>query len=417
MMEQRRFRQAFWSIVGVAALWRVLYVLVSKDSDPLVGDQIYYSAQASTIANGEWFADPFRPGAYAADHAPLTSLSLAPVSWSDTNAVMLQRLLTSVYGIAVVIGVGALARWLFDRRIALIATALAGAYANLWMNDALVMSETLAAAGVVGILLAAYVYDEGRRRNQAVVLGVVIGFAGLARAELLLLGPMLALPMVLFGRRDRPMPSSRRLGHLAIASAAAVLVVSPWVIRNQIRFEEPTTISTQDGLLLLGTNCPPAYEGGGRGFWLLSCMDLVEVADDADQSERSSAYRAYALDYLADNADQLPGVIAARIGRGFSVWQTDAMTYLNEGEGRERWASQLGLWQFWLLTPLAAYGLWRWPSRQPRWPLVVTGSLALIMIAAFYGIPRFRIPAEIGIVLCAAVALDQGWRRATRKID
>jgi len=93
------------------------------------------------------------------------------------------------------------------------------------------------------------------------------------------------------------------------------------------------------------------------------------------------------------------------------------MTYLNEGEGRERWASQLGLWQFWLLTPLAAYGLWRWPSRQPRWPLVVTGSLALIMIAAFYGIPRFRIPAEIGIVLCAAVALDQGWRRATRKID
>jgi hypothetical protein len=417
MIEQRRFRQAFWGIVAVAGLWRVLYVLVSKDADPLVGDQIYYSAQASTIANGEWFADPFRPGTYAADHAPLTALSLAPVSWSDTNPVMLQRILTALYGIAVVVGVGALARWLFDRRIALIATALAGAYANLWMNDALLMSETLAAAGVVGILLAAYMYDEGRRSNQALALGVILGIAGLARAELLLLGPMLVLPMTVFGRRDAQISSSRRIGHLAIAGAAAVLVVSPWVIRNQIRFEEPTTISTQDGLLLLGTNCEPAYEGDGRGFWLLSCMDLVDVPDGADQSEASSAYRSYALDYLSDHADQLPGVVAARLGRGLSIWQTEAMSFLNEGEGRERWASQIGLWQFWLLTPLAAIGLWRWPSQQARWPLVVTGSLAIIMIAAFYGIPRFRIPAEIGIVVCAAVALDQGWRRATRKID
>lgn len=417
MLDQRRFRLAFWAIVGIAGLWRVLYVLVSKDSDPLVGDQIYYSAQASTIANGGWFADPFVPGTYAADHAPLTSVSLAPVSWPDTDPVMLQRLLTAVYGTAVVAGIGVLARWLFGRRVALIATTIAALYANLWMNDALIMSETLAAGGVVAILLAAYVYDERRRHSVALVFGVVIGVAGLARAELLLLGPMLALPMMLFSRTDRAIGRTQRIAHLATAGAAALLVVSPWVIRNQIRFEEPTTISTQDGLLLLGTNCEPAYEGSGRGFWLLSCLELVDTPPGADQSERSAAYREYALNYLTDNADQLPGVVAARLGRGLSLWQTDAMTFLNVGEGRERWASQIGLWQFWLLTPLAAFGLWRWPSRQPRWPLVVTGSLALIMIMAFYGIPRFRIPAEIGIVLCAAVAIDQLWRRATRKID
>lgn len=417
MLDQRRFRLAFWTIVGVAGVWRLLYVLVAKDDDPLVGDQIYYSAQASTIANGEWFADPFSPGDYAADHAPLTSLSLAPVSWSDTDPVMLQRLLTALYGTAVVAGVGVLARWLFDRRIALIASALAGVYANLWMNDALVMSETLAAAGVVGVLLAAYVYAERRELRSAVVLGVVVGVAGLARAELLLLGPMLVVPLTLIRGSERTPTMRLRVGHLAVAGAAAVLVISPWVIRNNIRFEETTTMSTQDGLLLLGTNCEPAYEGSGRGFWLLACIDLVEVPADADQSERSNAYRDYALDYLGDHADQLPGVIAARLGRGLSIWQTDAMSFLNVGEGRERWASQIGLWQFWLLTPLAAYGLWRWPSKQRRWPLVVTGSLALIMIMAFYGIPRFRIPAEIGIVVCAAVAVDQLWRRATRKID
>ena len=91
------------------------------------------------------------------------------------------------------------------------------------------------------------------------------------------------------------------------------------------------------------------------------------------------------------------------------------MRYLNLGEGRERWASKIGLWQFWLLAPLAAYGLWRWPSDQPRWPAMVTVLIAILTIAALYGIPRFRIPGEIVVVLGAAVALDAlgsaGFRR------
>jgi hypothetical protein len=37
---------------------------------------------------------------------------------------------------------------------------------------------------------------------------------------------------------------------------------------------------------------------------------------------------------------------------------------------------------------------------------VTTAALSLVVIVAFYGIPRFRIPAEIGIVVCAAMALD-----------
>ena len=403
-MSRRTFRLAFAAIVGFAGLLRVAYVLGAKRGEELLGDQIYYSFQAAMIANGRWFADPFIEGRFAADHAPLTALLLAPVSWSDDNPFLAQRLLMAVYGMLVVAGIGLLARWLFGRRVALVAALIAALYANLWMNDALMMSETFAAAGVVAVLLAVYIYDLRRSTRDAVVIGVALGLAGLARAELLLLGPLVVVPLTLIVREPTAWPI--RLRHLAIAGGVCVLVLAPWVIRNQVRFEETTVISTQDGLTLIGANCPDTYFGPGKGFWAIQCADLVEVPPDADQSERSVLYRDYAFDFISENRSEVPGVIAARVGRGLSIWDTHATTWFNTGEGREKWASNIGLWQYWILTPLAVWGWWRWPSRQPRWPALVTAGLSVLVIAVFYGIPRFRIPAEVVIVLGAAITVE-----------
>ncbi len=405
-MSRRTFRWTFALIVAAGAVWRILYVLVAKRGEPLAGDQIYYSAQAVTIANGNWFADPFVPDAFAADHAPLTALALAPASWNDDNPFLAQRLLMALYGVAVVVGVGVLARWLFGRGIALVATALAAIYANLWMNDGLLMSETLAAGGVVAFLLAAYVYDLRPSVRWAAAVGAVLGLAGLARAELLLLGLIVVVPLALTPRRQTPW--STRLGQLCVAGAVTVAALAPWLVRNAVRFEESTLISSQDGLTLLGANCADTYRGPGKGFWSLQCAEAIEVPSDADQSERSAIYRDVAIDFVREHTGDIPGVVAARLGRGLSVWQTEGMVYLNAGEGRESWASRIGLWQYWILLPLAAWGWWRWPSAQVRWPALVTAGLSVLVIIAFYGIPRFRIPAEIAIVLGAAVTLWQG---------
>jgi len=42
-------------------------------------------------------------------------------------------------------------------------------------------------------------------------------------------------------------------------------------------------------------------------------------------------------------------------------------------------------------------------------PLLAMPVLVVIVTAVFYGIPRFRLPAEITIVVFAAAALDQAW--------
>lgn len=413
-IDRHVYRRWFVAIVVAAGLLRVLYVLVAKTGDELLGDQIYYSNQAITIANGDGFTEPFRPGRPAADHAPLTALVLAPVSWSDTDAVLVQRLWMASLGTGVVAGVGLLARWLLGRRASLLAAALAAVYANLWMNDALVMSETLAAVGVVAVLFSAYVYDLGRRPLQAVALGTAIGLAGLARAELLLYGPLLALPLTLLAPGE--VAWWRRVAHLGIAAVAAAALVSPWVVRNLAVFEEPTLMSTQDGQTLVGANCAATYEGPGRGFWDLDCVEAVDVAPGADQSQRSAALRDAAADYVGDHLGDVPGVVAARLGRGLNLWQNETMVEFNAGEGREPWASRIGIGQYWMLLVAATLGWWRWPGRQPRWPLAVSMGIAVLVIMAFYGLPRFRIPAEVPLVVLAAGGLDVAWRAvATRR--
>ena len=72
-LDHRTFRRRYAVILVAALLWRVGYVLVFKRNDIPVGDQIYYSAQASTIANGGGYSYPFPPGGPGANHAPLTA--------------------------------------------------------------------------------------------------------------------------------------------------------------------------------------------------------------------------------------------------------------------------------------------------------------------------------------------------------
>ncbi len=416
-MAQSVYRRRLAGVLAGAAVFRVGYVLAVKRDDPLRGDEGYYHAQAVVIANGKWFENPFPPGGFAADHVPLTALWLSLVSWVDDRSILAQRLLMASTGVLVVAAVALLARFVLGRRASLISAAIAGVYGAFWLNDVVLMSETLATGAVVAVLGCAYMYREHRSWRWAAVLGAAIGIAGLARAELLGLGALVATGMTLLDRGGddrRPEGSARppptvRGTHLALAGMVGLAVLAPWVIRNQVRFDETTIMSTQDGLTVLGANCPPAYGGDFVGFWAIECASTVAVDDGADQSVRSSAYRAAGFDYATAHVGELPAVALARVGRGVHLYRPDQMTRINEAEGRARWASWIATVQFWLLAPLAALGLARWTSPMPRWPLLVAFGFTIALLAAVYGIPRFRVPLDVVIVLAAAAAVDRWW--------
>ena len=415
---RRRFRLRLGLIALGALAFRVAYVLVLKRDEIPVGDQIYYSAQAVTIAHGGGFGSPFPPGGPAADHAPFTAAALALVSWWQGGASVLpQRLAMAVAGALVVVGIGALGRRLLGDRAGLVAAAIAAAYGAFWLNDVVIMSETFTAGVVVALLLATYAHLERPRAPTAVALGLLTGFAGLVRAELLVAGAALAIGAALAEVRSArrgagatgaaPTAPARALGRLALAGACAVAVVAPWVGFNLARFESPTLISTQDGQTIAGANCDATYSGPGLGFWNLACADAVAMPEGLDQSERSVLQRRAGLEHVRTHLGDVPRVVAARLGLGLSVHGVERMVEWNVGEGRGRWGSRIALVQWWILAPLALVGLRRWPSGAPRWPLVTLGVLTAVTLAVVYGIPRFRVPFEVVVAVAAAVPLSR----------
>lgn len=397
----RRWRWAATAILAVSLAVRLAYVLLVVGEDPPAGDAIYYSAQAEVISRGGFFEHPFT-GAPAADHPPVTALILALPSIGPGDPLFEQRLFMAVLGTAGVAAIMALGREVAGRSTALLAGALAAVHPGLWINDGLAMSETPTTVITAVVLLVGIRWRRGAVPSW--LLGVLGGIAVLTRAELVLLVGLLALPFGL------PGPAGERWRRMALVAAFGALALAPWSLWNLTRFEEPVAVSTNDGLTLLGSNCDPSY-GDGLGFWHLQCAPPVP----GDQSEVSSEYRRMAVEYVGEHLDEVPEVVAARLGRAWGLYRPMDQVYLNQGEGRPIGASRLAMWSWYPLAAFAAAGavvLHR--RRGPWWPLLLPFVTVTVTVVLTYGIPRFRLPAEVAAIVLAAVAIEAVARRVLR---
>ncbi len=406
--EGRPAPRTFWRwlllIVLCAFAVRIGYVLAVTQSDNGFYDSVFYEFEARAVADGRGFVYPLpgsQAGAQAADHPPLTVLALVPAAELGGTTRLWMRFTMVLFGAAVVVLIGVMGRALAGARAGLLAAALAAVYANLWMNDGLLMSETLAALTTIGALVLAYRLLRRWTWGAALALGVVCGLAALTRAELLLLVPLLALPTAWVARRTS---AAGLLGRWAVVLAGAALVMAPWIGFNLARFDEPTFLSTGDGAALLGANCARAYQGRVVGLWAVTC--LPTRMPPGDQSVVAGKYRSQALHYGRGHASQLPSVVLARVGRLLGVFGPGEIARYNAGEGRPEWASYLGIVSFFVLLPFAAAG-GIWLSRRGRrvWVLLTPVWLVLTAAALFYGSPRFRAPAEPTVVVLAAVGV------------
>ena len=96
-------------------------------------------------------------------------------------------------------------------------------------------------------------------------LGALIGLATLTRGEGLLLIPLLAWPAAWsVGRAGR----GRRL---AVSTAAALVLIAPWVVRNAVVFGHPS-LAADANTLIAGANCHDTYYGHDIGWWSLDCL-------------------------------------------------------------------------------------------------------------------------------------------------
>jgi hypothetical protein len=410
---KRSQRRGFLVAVAGGVVVRVAMLASKWGQDLLLNDSLWYSAQAVKLADGDGFVDPFYGGP-SAEHGPLTPLLVAPVSWIG-DPVPWQRAVMTLVGVAVVVGVGLLARRVAGWWAGVIAAALAAIYPNLWMNDSLVMSEAPAALLVVITLwLALDIVDALEPSDptgpatvttvttvRVLACGATIGLAGLARSELVLLAPLLVIVVWRAGRFTGVRHWTRTAALLCCGTA---VVLAPWVGANLVRFDTPVLLTTNDGTTLLGANCEDAYYGSDIGGWSLFCVVEEGSALGEDPGSRSARHRRMAISYARDHAGRLPLIGAARLGRGLDVVGIDNQVNGDVGEERYRWASWSGVVSWWGMGVLAVLGVRR-VTGPVLWVLLTPVAGVAITTVVFYGAHRIRAPMEPVVVVLAAIAL------------
>ena len=143
--------------------WRPTTDVASYHGYRLWGDAFYYHWQANALAKGAIFVDPVRwflDGSElpSAGHPPLYPMYLALWSSIGLDGVTAHRLASSVLGTATIVVVGLLARRLAGNAAGIIAAGITAVYPGMWINDGMVLSETMAIFMTALALTAAYAF-------------------------------------------------------------------------------------------------------------------------------------------------------------------------------------------------------------------------------------------------------------------
>jgi 4-amino-4-deoxy-L-arabinose transferase-like glycosyltransferase len=425
----RRRVQWWWALGAVLVLAAAFAIRVAYvDATPnmkLVADARDYDGHAVSIARGKGYSKSYalRPTAFRPPG--FTYLlggvyHLAGVEHAATpQRVIVARRTQVVIGTVLVAMIGLLAAQLWGPVVALVAMALAAVYVPLVTMSGTVMSEPLFAVFMLGCLSAAIMYRRSAHRwRWALLAGALAGLSILTRANAMIL----LLPLALVAWDRRPRWSLRALGPPVALVAVAVLVVSPWTIRNAQTLHAFVPVSTQLGSALAGTyNEDARTDRNHPASWrslrhVASYQDLVGDVEDTNEAvlEKQLRHRAesYALHHPAYVAT-VPfwTTVRALDLDGFDWARHTARTVSING----RWADR-GIYCFWLFAVLAVAGAFTRAARRAPWyvwafPALMYLSVVFLVIET----PRYRTPLDPFIVLLAALAVVAAGRRVVAR--
>jgi 4-amino-4-deoxy-L-arabinose transferase-like glycosyltransferase len=410
------------AIVAAAFAIRVAYV----DATPgmkIVDDGRDYDTHAVSIARGNGYSKTLalRPTAF---RPPGFTYLLGGVyrvaNVQDKPApdrVVVARRLQIVIGTVLVAVIGLVAMQVWGAGVALVAMGLAAVYVPLLTMSGTIMSEPLFAVWMLGALSAAIAYRRSPHPFRwALLAGVLTGLAILTRANALIL----LLPLVFAVWTGRPRWSVRALGPPVALVAVAVLVVTPWTIRNYRTVHHFVPVSTQLGSAMAGTyndsaRNDPVHPASWRSLRRVpSYQDLMGNYARTNEAvlERQLRHRAerYALDhplYVAQVAFWT--TVRAFDLDGLAWAQHTASTVSID----TTWANR-GVYCFWVFAVLAIAGAFTPLARRAPWYLWAFPALMyLSVVFLVIETPRYRTPLDPFIVLLAALAVVTAVRRGT----
>jgi len=391
-------------VVMLALVLRVAWVLLVPTKP--VGDfAMYLESAAHLIKFGSFDAEyVFMPG-YVFLLAGVQALGGGWLACKLVGAVAGSLAAGAVYGIA---------HRLWDSR----ATALvAGLLCALWPAGVAVASVTgtdMPAAALIAVGLYFLLrHSPTRPRLAAVLFGVFMGLATYVRAIAL---PLSALAILCF--RASGLGWKAALRSTVLSCAVAVVLLSPWAVRNRLRYGETFVSDSHGGLTaLVGAN--PNTDGRysrslNRIFHEVTGYTvLAEPHREADRAALSLA-----MSWMRFDPAFTLGLVLARAERllvherALLYWPLFRAGVLPEPalSLASRWRSRIEpvVDAFWLTTVAAAMAGLGMALARRRWLALtlVPFVLALaVLYAGMFAEQRYRVPITLLVFPFAAAGL------------
>jgi hypothetical protein len=399
-------------VVMLAILLRVAWVLLVPTKP--VGDfAMYVESAAHLVEHGSF--DPeyvYMPG-YIFLIAPVQALGSGWLATKLVGAVLGGLGAGAVYGIARRLSNG-------SRSVALVASLLY----TFWPAGIAIASVTgTDMPAAVLVVVAVYFllrFAEARPMLAAILFGVFTGLAAYIRAIVV---PLAALSVLVFRAQGNTWRASLR--PTVLACLIAMLVLSPWALRNRLRYGETFFTDSHGGLTaLVGAN--PNTDGcysrslnrmfrDVTGFAL-----LAEPHREADRASLAIAKKwttfdpLFTVGLLASKAERL-----LVHERALLYWPLFRAGVLPEPHrsffARHRSAIESIADYYWLAVlalGLAGCGL---AVARKQWlalSLLPQSGVLIALYTVIFSEPRYRLPLFMLLLPLSAIAIEWLWHTA-----
>lgn len=416
---RRRDALVAGAIFVVALAVRLLHFREVALHDPYYAlptvDDLQYDAWAKRLAAGDGLPDGVL---YLGPGYPLFMAGIYALFGPSLPAV---KAVQVVLGAASCTLVFAIARDLFDRRVAVVAGLLAAFHAMLVFYGGTLMTVNLKLPLVLGLVLALGRTFRAPRISGFALCGLLLGLATLVQQTILPLAP-LVVAWILFGLKGE-LPLARRLGASAVFGLAVAACILPITFHN--------VATGRDFVLLNSMGGANFYMGNQReadGTWQVPDLGSSVRADNPDEMQRQFEATA---ERIAGRELKPSEISAFWLERGIDEIRVDPLRWIRlelrklglhfnayevwnirafELSQASSWVLRLPLATMGIVAPLGLLGLL---LTLGRWrELVALYGVILVYLAAsllFFVLARYRLPGVVVLVPFAAFALVRGF--------
>ncbi len=350
--------------------------------------------------------------------APLYPYFLTMLSKATNGSFFSMRLIQIILGSMLPILLYLLGLRLFRRKVALIAAFLAAIYPTFIYYDAALLITFLITLFSVTLLWALYRYKPNSFMSP-LIIGVLLGAAGLARPNILLFGPFLFIWVIIILKKQ--IGIKKALAHYVVIGISAFIVILPVTLRNYKVSGDPVFIAWQGGInFYIGNNhlasgwsatlpgIDKSWEGG-----------YTESIAQAEKAKGRILQRSEVSDYwfdqtfkdIAEHPAKFANLIIKKIRLLLNGYETpnNQDIYLSK-----EFSSLFNIllfqgiiyFPFGLLLPLALVGIYfsfsQWKKFLPIYLFLLAYSSSLIL---FFVCARFRQPMIPFLLLFAVYAV------------